>query len=99
MKNVDSDMLTASQVGNKLNISVKTLTNWYKWYEDTSFEKPENTPELPPYTRTHNRGPRLWKKSDIKKLKLFQEFLPKGRNGIMGEFNKRYWSVKGEENE
>ena len=92
----DNNMLTAYQVCNELNVSVKTLTNWYKWYEDSSFEKPQNIPELPKYVRNTKNGPRYWNPSDIQQLKVFQEFLPKGRNGIMGEFNKKYWSVKEE---
>lgn len=87
-------MLSASQVCSKLNVSVKTLTNWYKWQADDSFEKPKNMPMLPEYYRTHNNGPRFWKKESVKELKAFQEFIPRGRSGIMGEFNQQYWSPK-----
>jgi hypothetical protein len=90
--------LTAYQVCNELNVSVKTLTNWYKWYNDPSFEKPKNMPTLPKYEQSHEKGPRYWSKDDIKTLKVFKESLPRGRNGIMGEFNKRYWSTKEKEN-
>ena len=96
----DTKMLTASNVANKLNISVKTLTNWYKWAFDDAIQKPENYPKLPEYTQSYQRGPRLWTESDVEQLKLFQSWLPRGRNGVMGEVSSKYWSKKGKsENE
>lgn len=93
--------MTASEVCNNLGISVKTLTNWYKWYYNDDFEKPKNIPVLPMYEQTHKNGPRFWTVECVEKLKEFQKSLPKGRNGVMGAFSKRYWSnyEKGKENE
>ena len=94
MKN-NKKMLTASNVANELNISVKTLTNWYKWFYDDSIKKPENYPKLPNYTQLYERGPRMWTESDIEKLREFQTWLPRGRSGVMGEVSSKYWSKKG----
>ena len=97
MKKLKNGMLTASEVCNQLGISVKTLTNWYKWYYDDNFDKPENIPELPMYIQTHKNGPRFWTEQSLQGLHKFHEFLPKGRNGIMGEFSKRYWPARKED--
>ena len=35
-------LLTASKVAGMLDISVRTLTNWYKWYNDPEQEKPKD---------------------------------------------------------
>ena len=85
---------SASYVANKLNISTKTLNNWYKWYQDSTIEKPEDFPALPEFIQESVRGPRYWTESDIKQLKKFQEWLPHGRNGVMGAVSRQYWSKK-----
>ena len=82
------DLLTASGVCNRLDISVKTLTVWYKWYESVE-EKPENTPVLPGFIQDHARGPRFWRVSDLPQLQTFKEWIPKGRNGLMGKLNNK----------
>lgn len=87
-------LLTASAVANKLGVSVKTLTNWYKWYNDESIAKPEKFPELPPYKQDSPRSRRYWEKKDLPKLKAFRDWIPKGRNGLMGAINKQFWSKK-----
>lgn len=89
------DYLTASQVANKLGVSVKTLTTWYAFYNDSSIEKPKNMPQLPMYVQEHVQGPRYWNKADIEKLKKFRDWVPRGRNGVMGSINNKYWKKKG----
>lgn len=76
-------MLDAIHVACKLNISVRTLTLWYKWAK----LNPDNTyaQMLPKYEQSGPRAKRLWKKEDIKALKKFQKAIPKGRAGIMSE--------------
>ena len=99
MKEFNStSLLTASNVANELGVSVKTLTTWYKWYNDPSIHKPDNCPELPCYIQDSPRGKRLWDEGCLYQLKLFRDWVPKGRNGLMGTVNKQYWSktYKGE---
>lgn len=92
---MSNNMLTASRVANELNISVKTLTNWYKWFNDDSIEKPQNYPHLPMYIQKTERSPRLWKYEDITQLKEFQNWIPRGRHGVMGKISCKYWTKKG----
>lgn len=86
----NTNMLTASKVANQLDIAVKTLTNWYKWYQDSSIEKPEDFPRLPEYIQTHKNGPRYWTQEDVEQLKKFQAWIPRGRNGLMGAVSCKY---------
>jgi hypothetical protein len=95
----NDNMLTASNVANKLNISVKTLTTWYKWYYDNTIEKPKDFPKLPEYIQDHVNGPRYWTESDVKKLEEFKSWIPRGRAGVMGKINSKYWSKRGKNNE
>ena len=83
--------LTASNVANRLNVSVKTLTNWYKWQADDSIEKPDEFPRLPSYFQTRSNGPRLWRECDMEQLFAFKQWVPKGRGGVMGAINQQYW--------
>lgn len=88
------NMYTATEVSKELNISVKTLNNWYLWYNDKTLSKPNDTPNLPDYIQEHERGPRYWTKDSITKLRYFQDWLPRGRNGVMGRFSERYWGKR-----
>ena len=64
--------LTATKVAQYLDISVPTLNNWYKWYNNPKYEKPKDTPELPAYTQQGKRGTRYWDKADLPKLMKFK---------------------------
>ena len=87
--------LTATKVAQYLDISVPTLNNWYKWYNNPEYDKPKNTPELPAYTQQGKRAPRYWNKEDLPKLVKFKNWVPKGRAGIMGEHNAQFWGERG----
>lgn len=89
------DRITATRVSYFLDISVVTLGNWYKWYNDPKYDKPEDMPELPPYEQKSPRGTRYWKRSDLPKLLIFKYWLPRGGAGIMGDFNARFWGDRG----
>lgn len=91
---MEEKMLTASRVAQRLDVSVSTLTNWYKWYNG-DYTKPENVPELPEYTQVGTRGVRYWRESSIPMLIAFKEWIPKGRGGVMGEMNARFWGKRG----
>lgn len=88
--------LTATKVAQELDVSVPTLNNWYKWYMNDDYDKPDDTPELPEYEQAGKGTPRYWTEKDIKKLKIFQAWLPKGRGGVMGDYNARHWGKRGE---
>lgn len=86
-----TNMLSASRVANSLDISVKTLTNWYKWYLDDSIEKPDDFPKLPDYLQEHVGGPRFWTEADVEQLREFQAWIPRGRGGVMGRISSQYY--------
>jgi hypothetical protein len=91
-------LLSATKIAQALDISVVTLTNWYKWYKDANIKKPDNVPVLPGYYQEHDRGPRMWKETDIKALKDFQQWIPKGRGGLMGKVSSQYWGKRSSKN-
>lgn len=97
--NISTEMLTATKVTQYLDISMKTLDSWYKYVEDNSFEHPSDMPNLPMYEQKYPRAPRYWKKSDLEQMKKFKDWVPKGRNGVMGRVNERFWSEKHRKNE
>ena len=86
----NENLLTATKVIRQLDISARTLDAWYIYY-NSDLEKPKDMPELPMYEQSRPRGPRYWKQSDIPKMKAFKEWIPKGRNGVMGRINERFW--------
>ena len=90
----DKNLLTASRVAQELDISVKTLNNWYIWYYDQNIEKPKSFPKLPDYIQEYPKGPRYWTKDDVNQLKKFQEWRPTGRAGVMGAVSERYYGTK-----
>lgn len=87
-----SKLLTTSKVCNQLDISSRTLDNWYKYMLDDSIEKPSKMPVLPMYIQETVRGPRYWKQEDIPQMKKFKAWVPHGRHGVMGAVNEKYWA-------
>lgn len=87
--------ITATKITQFLDISVQTLNSWYAWYNDPKFEKPEGTPYLPPYEQANPRAPRYWTEDDLYDLRKFKEWVPKGRGGVMGNHNARFWGARG----
>lgn len=83
--------LTATQVSYALNTRVDTIATWYKWYRDPEIKKPPGTPPLPDYTQHSKGGPKYWKAEDLPLLIVFKNWVPKGRNGLMGKYNKKKW--------
>ena len=94
-------LLSATQVAAKLGITVKTLTTWYKWYNDNMLkhfirnEQPIDCPILPPYTQTKLNSPRYWDESNMEQLIKFKNWVPKGRGGVMGNVNAKSWGERG----
>lgn len=92
--NLNKDnLLSATKVSQQLDISTKTLDSWYAYY-NSPYEKLKDMPELPSYIQHHKRSPRFWKQSDIPALQKFKDWIPKGRKGVMGRVNQKYWSAK-----
>lgn len=90
-KNKESYTVTAKMIAERLNVSVKTLTNWYLWYRNENMKKPEQCPPLPDYYQDDKFFPRLWTEDGYKQIKIFHDWLPHGKNGVMGEYNRKYW--------
>ena len=90
-----NNLLTANKVAQQLDISVTTLGNWYKWYKNPNYKKPETTPTLPDYIQSGKQNKRFWKPEDMSMLQEFKEWIPKGRGGVMGDQNASYWGQRG----
>ena len=87
--------LSATKVAQHLDISVPTLNSWYKWYLNDEFKKPKGVPTLPKYEQSGPRAVRYWDPKDLPLLEEFQRWIPKGRGGLMGSMNARYWGERG----
>ncbi len=84
-----SDKMTAAEVCKELDISWVTLNNWYRYKRENSDD--ELAKILPDYEKEHEKSQRLWKKSDIEKLKEFKEKRNLGRNGQMSKTIQKYY--------
>lgn len=93
--NINPNRITVNKVAQFLDVSVVTINNWYKWYNNEAFTKPKETPYLPPYQQDHPRGVRYWTEDDLYDLKKFRDWIPRGRGGVMGEQNASYWGERG----
>lgn len=84
--------MTSAAVANQVDISTKTLNQWYKFYYSDE-PKPEDMPELPAYEQAYEKAPRYWNPEDIPKILAFKEWIPRGHNGIMGKINAPQWTL------
>lgn len=85
-------ILSSTDVSKELDVTVTTLFTWYKFWEDPECEKPEDMPPLPEYGRRWEGGPKYWKREDLDALIRFRDWVPRGRNGLMGKYNRYKWS-------
>lgn len=84
-----SEWLSLTKVCKELDIVTDTLQTWYKWWNDKTEEKPDDCPGLPHRIR---EGERLfWLARDLPQLRAFKEWVPKGRAGVMGKYNRMRW--------
>ena len=83
----------ASQVCEKLGITIYTLTNWYNWQRKGLRDGLCKTPYLPEPIRQQNvKGkPRMWTDEMIKKLAEYQKGIVTGRNGSYGMYSNPYY--------
>lgn len=87
--------LSTMQVCYLLGIYPNTLMNWYKYVEKTDpADLPKNCPGLPPYTQSNKGAKKFWAASDLHQLYAFQQWIPKGRGGVMAAVSKDFWSKK-----
>lgn len=93
--NINPKRITVNRVAQFLDVSVVTVNNWYKWYNNPDFKKPDGVPYLPPYQQDHPRGVRYWTEDDLFDLKKFRDWIPRGRGGVMGDQNASYWGERG----
>lgn len=82
-------LLSVNKVAQELDVSPLTISNWYGWYNAEDSVIPEDCPGLPPFTRYGKGGKRMWKEEDIEQLKAFQAWIPRGNQGVMGNWNYR----------
>ena len=87
-------LLTATKVAQHLDISVPTLNNWYRWYNQEA-SKLKDVPKLPDFIQASSRSTRYWEEKDLEKLAAFQAWLPRGRGGVMGNWNAKFWGERG----
>ena len=81
-------MIKVEELALAVGVSVKTVNNWYAFKQ----AKPENelAKLLPDFQQEHSRATRLWKFSDIWRVKDFQAKIRIGRNGHMGIITQKY---------
>lgn len=86
-----NEFMSFKEVADEIGISTLTLKNWYIWNEITK-DKPADAPKLPNfYTMGDNKVARFWRRDDMEKLVKFNNWVPKGRNGVMAEVNRYYF--------
>lgn len=81
-------MIKVEELALAVGVSVNTVNNWY------AFKRAEPDNELskilPSFEQRNPRSTRLWKFSDIWRVKDFQSKIKIGRNGSMGVITQRY---------
>ena len=85
--NTDRAYLNMDKVAAFLNISRKTVENWYKWKEENPDH--ELAKLLPEPTRIGRL--KFWKMSDLYEMANFMANRPRGRNGVMASVTQRYY--------
>ena len=89
------DFISINKAALTLDISSQTITRWYKWWENDSFNKPEDL-FLPNYYYMDRRKTKHFKKEELHCLVEFSEKLNTTHKGVMSEFNAVYqWGARG----
>lgn len=88
------ERFTIARAAQIIDVSTQTIKRWYKWYEDTDYEKPFGF-KLPGYT-LDSRGTKLFTMSAVQELKDIKDKMSKEYRGCMAEFNATYqWGRRG----
>ena len=91
-----NSMFSTSRTAQILDVSDRTLTRWYVWYENDGFKKPDGL-KLPEYVRD-SRGTRFFTMEAIQELLQFKEDLQGKYRGCMADFNAHWqWGKRGKE--
>jgi len=84
--------LTQTQVCYLLGIEVRTIRRWYEYINTTPPEEiPETCPGLPTPTIAGKNGQKFFTQTDLHQLYDFQQWIPKGRGGVMGRISEQHW--------
>lgn len=96
MKQLNPDYISIGKASVMVDVSVTTITRWYKWWESTEIEKPADL-ILPPYYYKDRRKTKFFKRSDIVHLEDFRDKVQTVHRGVMANFNASYqWGKRGE---
>lgn len=88
-------LLRIEEVAVLVNVSVKSINEWYVFKRT----EPDNKyAKMLPEPKRDDTGRRLWRESDVDKFIKFHNEIPKGRNGIMGKVTQRYYKNRGRKN-
>lgn len=81
-------MIKVEELALAVGVSVKAINNWYAFKQ----AEPDNelSKLLPDFQQQGPRTTRLWKFSDIWRVKDFQSRIKIGRNGAMGIITQKY---------
>lgn len=82
-------LYSADEICKELNITIYTLSNWYRWQTKQIKNQNVKEPYLPEPIRVMNvKGrPRRWNKDMLAQLKEFKKNLVVGRNGVYGMYS------------
>lgn len=82
-------MYSAYEICKELNITIYTLSNWYRWEKKQIKEGLVEQAYLPEPIRIPNvKGkPRRWDSNMLKQLKKYKEHIVIGRNGVYGVYS------------
>lgn len=82
-------LYSADEVCKELNITIYTLSNWYRWQTKQLESGNAKEPYLPEPIRIPNvKGrPRRWDKAMLTQLKEFKKNIVVGRNGVYGVYS------------
>lgn len=88
------ELYSTSRTAQILDISTNTLKRWYKWFNNTDFEKPKGLKLPEPII--DSKSTMYFSITQIQELHQFQIDLNSKYRGIMAEFNATYqWGQRG----
>lgn len=90
-------LMRIEEVAMVLDCNQITLERWYRFKrENPEHEMSKKLPDFMYGMNIKNRPVRLWKSTDIPKLKEFQDSVVKGTKGFMGSVSNLYLKKKGD---
>ncbi|MNN32905.1 hypothetical protein D3C81_1466410 [compost metagenome] len=83
---------TIGEVAKLIKRKPQTIKGWYAWQEEGHEADLPDLPEV--FTNFDTKGTRYFKASDVKQLEAFRDSIT---HGVMAEFNRQRWGVRGKE--